>query len=117
MMTDLARAADEILARHPPGEETGFWNDWREVLMSRGDYGEIPGLGQQLDIGISKDLDELMGLVARLHEDPITGREWLTQAALDASLCPLHWRDYAICFDDDDPECAAIRIIHPGRDN
>jgi hypothetical protein len=32
------------------------------------------------------------------------------------SLCPLHLCDYAICFDDEDPECAQIREIHPGHD-
>lgn len=36
--------------------------------------------------------------------------------ALDLSLCPLHMIDYAICFDDDDPECAAIRQCFPSHD-
>jgi hypothetical protein len=35
---------------------------------------------------------------------------------LDASLCPLHACDYASCFDDDDPECAAIRDAFPNHD-
>lgn len=43
-------------------------------------------------------------------------RESLTTLALHHSLCPLHLIDYAICFDDADPECAAIRTIHPTHD-
>jgi hypothetical protein len=43
-------------------------------------------------------------------------REELTELALSMSLCPLHLCDYAICFDDEDPECAQIREIHPGHD-
>jgi hypothetical protein len=40
----------------------------------------------------------------------------MTAMLLDNSLCPLHAIDYAICFDDDDPDCAAIRLIHPSHD-
>lgn len=43
-------------------------------------------------------------------------REPLTSLLLEHSLCPLHRIDYAICFDDDDDECAAIRLIHPDHD-
>lgn len=37
----------------------------------------------------------------------------ISQIALDESLCPLHRIDFAICFDDDDPECSQIRQIFP----
>jgi len=43
-------------------------------------------------------------------------REELTELALSLSLCPLHLIDYAICFDDQTDDCAAIRIIHPSHD-
>lgn len=43
-------------------------------------------------------------------------REQITQLALDHSLCPLHLIDYAICFDDNDADCAQIRLIHPSHD-
>jgi hypothetical protein len=43
-------------------------------------------------------------------------RESLTELLLYYSLCPLHAIDYAICFDDNDAECAAIRTIHPSHD-
>jgi len=35
---------------------------------------------------------------------------------LEHSLCPLHHCDYAICFDDDDPDCATIRDLFPDHD-
>ena len=35
---------------------------------------------------------------------------------LDYSLCPLHHCDYAICFDDDNAECAVIRECFPSHD-
>lgn len=43
-------------------------------------------------------------------------RDELTDALLNRSLCPLHAIDYAICFDDQNDECAAIRLIHPSHD-
>lgn len=43
-------------------------------------------------------------------------REKLTQRLLEDSLCPLHRIDYAICFDDDNPDCVGVRIIHPSHD-
>jgi hypothetical protein len=42
--------------------------------------------------------------------------ELRTELALADSLCPMHFIDYAICFDDETPECAAIRSIHPSHD-
>lgn len=46
-----------------------------------------------------------------------TERESVTQLALELSICPLHFIDYAICFDDEDEECKAIRQIHPSHDS
>lgn len=43
-------------------------------------------------------------------------RDELTDTLLSFSLCPLHAIDYAICFDDDDADCAMIRMIHPSHD-
>jgi hypothetical protein len=40
-------------------------------------------------------------------------RDALTMRCLAESLCPLHRIDFAICFDDDDPDCAQIRMIFP----
>lgn len=41
----------------------------------------------------------------------------LTAFRLSLSICPLHAIDYAICFDDDNPNCAQIRAIHPSHDS
>jgi hypothetical protein len=43
-------------------------------------------------------------------------RDALSAMRLDFSLCPMHSCDYAICFDDDDSECAAIRACFPSHD-
>lgn len=48
--------------------------------------------------------------------DELRYRELITELALAYSLCPMHFCDYAICFDDEDAECAAIRHIHPAHD-
>jgi hypothetical protein len=40
----------------------------------------------------------------------------LSMLYLDNSLCPMHHCDYAICFDDDEPDCATIRAYFPDHD-
>lgn len=45
-----------------------------------------------------------------------TTRQTLSLLLLDFSLCPMHAIDYAICFDDDDADCAAIRALFPSHD-
>ena len=41
------------------------------------------------------------------------GRDEISHLAMQHSLCPVHYVDWAICFDDEDPECAQIRAIFP----
>jgi hypothetical protein len=53
---------------------------------------------------------ELLELLITLSTDDIS------ELRLADSLCPLHACDYAICFDDDDAECAQIRSIFPSHD-
>lgn len=67
--------------------------------------------------------DELAEALERQRERLLTGdncgivdRDELTEVLLRHSLCPVHRCDYAICFDDCDPECAQVRMIHPGHD-
>lgn len=48
-----------------------------------------------------------------LNDEHSMMRDKLTQLMIDASLCPLHFCDWASCFDDDDAECSAIRAIYP----
>ncbi|PYS90513.1 MAG: hypothetical protein DMF62_04940 [Acidobacteria bacterium] len=40
-------------------------------------------------------------------------RDDITKLTINHSLCPLHFCDWAACFDDADPECEAIRAIYP----
>lgn len=47
------------------------------------------------------------------QSDSIQSRSMLL---LEYSLCPMHRIDYAICFDDDDPDCAQIRALFPSHD-
>jgi len=59
--------------------------------------------------------DTLRALLSIIDAAPYM-TERMTAMLLDNSLCPMHAIDYAICFDDDDPDCAAIRTIHPSHD-
>lgn len=40
-------------------------------------------------------------------------RDDLSILAMSFSLCPMHFVDWAICFDDQDPDCSQIRDIFP----
>jgi hypothetical protein len=48
-------------------------------------------------------------------DDPYATQR-LSMMRLDFSLCPMHAIDYAICFDDDDADCATIRNYFPDHD-
>lgn len=68
------------------------------------------------------DINASCALADAMHDDYQTliadplRRDELTELALSLSLCPMHLCDYAICFDDANDECAAIRLIHPSHD-
>jgi len=59
-------------------------------------------------------IDQPLAILADL---PADDREMLTEACLRLSLCPVHLIDYAICFDDDAPDCRVVRLIHPAHDS
>jgi hypothetical protein len=59
------------------------------------------------------NFEEVRGLIADLWARGDEGREALSNMALEMSVCPFHFRDYAICFDEADPECAAVRVAFP----
>lgn len=42
-------------------------------------------------------------------------RSEISRLRMRYSLCPMHGFDWAICFDDEDPECAAIRTCFPNE--
>ena len=69
----------------------------------------------------SDSADELRELILALltnTERPYdeSARQSLSELRLRDSLCPMHAIDYAICFDDDDPDCATIRAFFPCHD-
>jgi len=37
----------------------------------------------------------------------------VSMLCISLSLCPIHYCDWASCFDDDDPDCSQIRHIFP----
>lgn len=78
--------------------------DFRELLIDR----TSPDL--------ESDIAELLRDALTCLIDAPHSTEFITAMLLDNSLCPMHAIDYAICFDDDDDECAAIRAIHPSHD-
>jgi hypothetical protein len=64
------------------------------------------------------DFDALLALIAPLFADDADAYalDARSHFALDLSLCPLHFIDYAICFDDDTDECRALRLCFPTHD-
>lgn len=61
------------------------------------------------------DDDELMTILKGLHIlfHHEYSKDNLSQLAMSFSLCPMHFVDWAICFDDENPECEQIRTIFP----
>lgn len=53
-----------------------------------------------------------MTLIREMLDDEYR-RDDLSHLLMQHSLCPMHFCDWAICFDDDDPECSQIRAIFP----
>lgn len=87
-----------------------IYSDLRSVLI---DYPETPAPNYlETDLPIAMIL---YSVVEQLHENPYR-RHDLSMLALDQSLCPVHMIDYAICFDDDNPDCAQIREYFPSHD-
>jgi hypothetical protein len=121
-------AISKIINRYrSEGEQDEFENAFRYILIEPGEFAkeavdeananfEASNLtAEQVNLA-HWELNVLNNqLIGQLRESP-DGREYLTQLCLERSLCPLHTRDYAICFDDEDPECDQIRIIHPLHD-
>lgn len=96
----------------PPGndDDTCWWGAFRNCVIG------LPETNAPEDMTPEEGW-RVVELLAALATDPHGGAEEITAIRLALSLCPLHGGDYAICFDDDDPECAAIRAIHPNYDS
>jgi hypothetical protein len=59
-----------------------------------------------------KDVGALYVALRVVFEDEYS-RDEVTEMAMSMSLCPIHFVDWAICFDDEDPECDQVRAIFP----
>lgn len=82
------------------------------ALESAADYDPINRIES-----VFERIERHLRFTAQLIDDAMThDRDAISQLALEHSLCPLHFIDYAICFDDDDAECATIRMIFPSHD-
>ena len=57
-------------------------------------------------------LDEVYAIVEAIRNSRFH-RDTLSQLAIEFSLCPMHFCDWAACFDDGDAECEQIRAIFP----
>jgi hypothetical protein len=109
---DIAAMIDTLLNCDCRFSNPMMHDDCRHDLRQR----DMRDLLDRTDIDLSSDCPELLrDLLTALMMHPHS-TELTTAMLLDNSLCPMHAIDYAICFDDDDPECAAIRAIHPSHD-
>lgn len=79
--------------------------DLRDILCGGGDF--------DLDDPQSTVSHELITIVRAMRD---TDRDGLSALALELSVCPIHFVDYAICFDDDNPECYPVRMAFPSHD-
>lgn len=100
----------EYLQKHPVASiesyirDGDFEGDVREMLINENSLPMEPLSGRILDLQrVQIALDAM-------------DTETMTTLLLQYSLCPIHRVDYAICFDDEDPECEQVRRIHPAHD-
>lgn len=89
---------------HPDCRHDLRQRDMRNLLIDR------------TDIDLDSDAAELLRDLLTTMLDSPYARHDLSMMMLDFSLCPMHAIDYAICFDDDHPDCAAIRATFPRHD-
>lgn len=110
--TGRLRALMDAHLGPPAGDEdddTMWWVAFRNCVIG------LPETNAPEDMTAEEGW-QIVELLTAVTLDPHGGAEEITTLRLGLSLCPLHGGDYAICFDDDDPECAAIRAIHPNHD-
>lgn len=100
-------ALSAIIALTPDSDDNAMIT---RTLLIHNDLDQLRIFDDELDLS---DADTLSRLLLIIADD----RELMTTLLLDYSLCPLHAIDYAICFDDDNDECLAIRMIHPAHDS
>jgi hypothetical protein len=93
----ISNSAAEEAAQDDP--EYDVYNDIREAMIFQEEFPEM----NEVQRWAMERIDKLE-------------TEEMTELALNMSLCPIHFCDYAICFDDENPECVQVRAIHPAHD-
>lgn len=84
----------------------------RELLIAADDgYDQLDDIISSSEAD-SADVRALLDALMTLYADEYS-RDTLSSLAMRHSLCPMHFIDWAICFDDDDPDCAQIRTVFP----
>lgn len=110
---NAARPALAVLGsldEQPPTDgDCAEWCYVREALLFAPDERTLGNIANEESIPVGR-CAELLDAIDRLTETE------LFEVRLSFSLCPVHGGDYAICFDDDDPECATVREAHPEHD-
>ena len=104
--------ANLIVSARPrsAAQEADCWQDIREIIVEEAvDADALMELTEE-------EASAAWEVLQKMKNDPHDGREEYTFICLSLSLCPIHETDYAICFDDEDPECAQVRKIHPTHD-
>lgn len=90
----------------------------RALLIDRAadpaDYFDLDELRPDALDAIRRDLAAIDAELATPYAE--LTRHAYSELLLDHSLCPMHAIDYAICFDDDNAECATIRQYFPSHD-
>lgn len=81
----------------------------RDAMINDPSPAELPALAADYDFS-ARDIAPILDAIRRLSRDD------LSILRLSFSLCPIHSIDYAICFDDDDADCAQIRAAFPSHD-
>ena len=81
----------------------------RDAMINDLDDSDLRALSADYDISAHL-LRPILNAILSLSRDD------LSTLRLSFSLCPLHNIDYAICFDDDNPNCQIIRAIFPSHD-
>ncbi len=76
---------------------------WRENLQDE-DFTEV-------SINVAQHI--VQAIIDLKYAPYNLGRDHLTNLAMSHSLCPIHFVDWAICFDDQDVECSQIQFIFP----
>ena len=81
----------------------------RDAMINDLDDSDLRALSADYDISAHL-LRPILAAILSLDTDS------LSTLRLSFSLCPIHNIDYAICFDDDNPNCAQIRAAFPSHD-